>query len=166
MKAKCGVLGIHPLFGPLAPSVKNQLIIFARAAGITGLITLKMFSRKTAPKLFLPPLKNDREMAIIQALTHFINIVLARTLQKQNLSVLDAYTTPVFRLQSILMGRILGEQSRTLRRAGDRESLFPENLKEFFSKAGVSVRRSKAGITGHSSNYSEKQPASWIISFR
>lgn len=136
MKAKCGVLGIHPLFGPLAPSVKNQLIIFCQGRRNHWVNYLKnVFEKNGAKVIFTTAKKHDREMAIIQALTHFINIVLARTLQKQNLSVLDAYTTHVFRLKSILMGRILGSNPELYAELEIENPFFRKILKEFFSES-------------------------------
>ena len=136
MKAKCGVLGIHPLFGPLVTSAKNQIIIFCPGRKNRWIDYLEnIFEKNGAKVIFTTAKKHDREMAMIQALTHFVNIVLARTLQKQNLSVLDAYTTPVFRLQSILMGRILGSNPELYAELEIENPFFRKILNEFFSES-------------------------------
>lgn len=108
-KAESGVLGIHPLFGPLAASIKNQIIIFCPVRKNKWIDYLKrIFEENGAKVIFSSAKEHDRQMAMVQSLTHFINIILARTLQSQKLDVNNAFTTPIFRLQSILMGRILG----------------------------------------------------------
>ncbi|MCR4322920.1 MAG: prephenate dehydrogenase/arogenate dehydrogenase family protein [Candidatus Azambacteria bacterium] len=108
-KPKCGVIGIHPLFGPLVPSFKGQTVVFCPGRNNAWILFLKeYFIEKGAHIVVTTAREHDRQMAVVQALTHFTNIVFAQTVQKQKRGVLHAYTTPVFRLQSILAGRILG----------------------------------------------------------
>lgn len=108
-KSKCGVTGIHPLFGPLVPSLKGQTVVFCPGRNNVWTSFLKeYFKRKGAHIVTTTAREHDRQMAIVQALTHFTNVIFAQTVQKQKGEVLHAYTTPVFRLQSILVGRILG----------------------------------------------------------
>ncbi|MDP3052673.1 MAG: prephenate dehydratase [bacterium] len=136
MKAGCGVLGIHPLFGPLSPSIKNQLIVFCLGRQNRWVDYLKnIFEKNGAKVIFTTSEEHDQQMAIIQALTHFTNIVLARTIQKEKLSILDAYATPVFRLQSILMGRILGSNPELYAELEMENPFFLKILREFFSES-------------------------------
>lgn len=108
-KSLCGVTGIHPLFGPLVPNLKGQTIVFCSGRDNNWTTFLKkFFEEQGARVVFSAAREHDHQMAIVQALTHFTNIVFARTVQKQKGEVLHEYTTPVFRLQSILAGRILG----------------------------------------------------------
>ena len=132
-KANCGVLGIHPLFGPLLPSIKNQTIVFCLGRQNHWVDYLKnIFEKNGAKVIFTTSKKHDQQMAIVQALTHFTNIVLARTIQKENLSILEAYTTPVFRLQGILMGRILGSNPELYAELEMENPFFLKTLREFF----------------------------------
>lgn len=109
LKAKCGVTGIHPLFGPLVPSIKNQIIVFCSGRDNKWAKILKnIFEQGGAKVIFTTPKDHDKKMAIVQALTHFTNIALAQTIQKQNARHLNSYSTPVFRLQALNIGRILG----------------------------------------------------------
>lgn len=136
MKAHCGVLGMHPLFGPLTPSVRNQFIVFCVGRRNYWVDCLKeLFERNGAKVIFTTAQKHDKQMAVIQDLTHFFNIALARTLQSQNLSILDVYTTPVFRLQSILMGRILGGNPELYADLEIENPAFRKVLKKFLSEA-------------------------------
>lgn len=108
-KPKRGVIGIHPLFGPLVPILKGQTVVFCPGRNNAWVLFLKeYFIGKGAHVVVTTAREHDRQMAIVQALTHFTNIVFAQTVQKQKREVLHTYTTPVFRLQSILAGRILG----------------------------------------------------------
>lgn len=108
-KSGCGVLGIHPLFGPLVPSLKSQTIIFCQGRDNYWIQLLRgIFEESGALIVFTDPKSHDSQMAIVQALTHFINIVFAKTIQEQNFDISNLYSTPVFRLQSILVGRVLG----------------------------------------------------------
>lgn len=108
-KSKCGITGIHPLFGPLVPNLTSQKIVFCSGRDNKWTKFLKDFFEKNGAVIVNTDCKNhDEQMGIIQALTHFINITFARAIQKQNLKINNIYTTPVFRLQSILAGRVLG----------------------------------------------------------
>lgn len=108
-KSRCGVTGIHPLFGPLVPSLAGQTVVFCSGRDNVWTTFLKdFFVNKGAKVVFSKAREHDRQMAIVQALTHLTNIIFAHTVQKQKGEVLQAYSTPVFRLQSILAGRILG----------------------------------------------------------
>lgn len=108
-KSRCGVTGIHPLFGPLVPSINKQSVVFCSGRDNHWTKYLKDLFEKNGAEIINTDHKNhDRQMAVTQALTHFINITYARVIQKQKLKIQNAYTTPVFRLQSILAGRVLG----------------------------------------------------------
>lgn len=111
MKAKsgCGVTGIHPLFGPLVPSLNKQIIVFCSGRDNHWTKYLeKLFRDNGGAVIYTDPASHDRQMAVIQALTHFVNVTLARAIQKQKFKLLNVFTSPVFRLQSILSGRVLG----------------------------------------------------------
>lgn len=108
-KSRCGVSGIHPLFGPLAPNLNNQTIVFCPGRDNRWTEFLKKLFTENGAKIVQTDAKNhDYQMAAVQALTHFVNITFARALQKQKMKIGDVFTTPVFRLQNILTGRVLG----------------------------------------------------------
>lgn len=109
-KSNCGVTGMHPLFGPLVASLSKQIIVFCSGRDNCWTKFLKkLFEDSGAAVVFADPEKHDEQMAIVQALTHFINIAFSRAVQKnKNMKLLNLFSTPVFRLQSILAGRVLG----------------------------------------------------------
>ncbi len=109
-KSGCGVTGIHPLFGPLVPVIARQVITFCSGRDNKWTEFLKnIFEKNGAIVIFTDAKKHDEQMAMMQALTHFVNITFARAIQKnKDLELLNLYSTPIFRLQSILAGRVLG----------------------------------------------------------
>ncbi|MFW5853249.1 MAG: prephenate dehydrogenase/arogenate dehydrogenase family protein [Patescibacteria group bacterium] len=108
-KSGCGVVGIHPMFGPLVTSLKNQSIVFCPGRDNHWVLFLKdLFKKRGARLIESPASEHDKNMAIVQALTHFINILFGVVLSKHNTQQLNLYSSPVFRLQSILSARVLG----------------------------------------------------------
>ena len=106
---RVGVLGIHPLFGPLVPSLEGQNIIFSpgRANPWVGFLK-KIFENKGGKVIELAAAAHDKQMALIQALTHFTNIAFAGVMRDQKTQPRNVLSTPVFRLQSMLAARVLG----------------------------------------------------------
>ena len=112
-KAKSGVLGMHPLFGPLVRNLEGQKIIFCKKKNNQWVDFLeKNFIKNNAEIIEISPEDHDKEMAIVQALIHFANIALARTLYFQKTTSEYLFLTPTFRLQSLIIGRILGQNPR------------------------------------------------------
>jgi len=109
-KAASGVLGTHPLFGPLFQDMKGQKIIFCPVPG-KGSHWVKflenIFTKNGAQIIMMSPQEHDWQMAIAQALTHFVNINLAQTFFSQKFNPNSSFLTPVFRLQALIIGRIL-----------------------------------------------------------
>ncbi|MGB9598490.1 MAG: prephenate dehydrogenase/arogenate dehydrogenase family protein, partial [Minisyncoccales bacterium] len=80
-KLNCGLLLCHPLFGPLQPSLKNQIIIFSVLKKHRFIPFLKKIFKKEKAKVFdLSFSDHDYQMSLIQALPHFLNFLLARIL--------------------------------------------------------------------------------------
>ena len=104
-----GTLGIHPLFGPLVPSLKGQNIILIPGRNNAWAIFLKdLFKKNGAKVVQMTAAEHDRQMALIQALNHFVNIALAGVLRGPKNAARDDLSTPVFRAQSQVAARILG----------------------------------------------------------
>ncbi len=103
-----GVTGIHPMFGPLATSLTGQNIIFCPGRDNRWVIFLKnLFKRRGGIIVEMTAVEHDKQMALVQALTHFANIALAKVMYGQANPRLDI-STPVFRQQTQTMSRILG----------------------------------------------------------
>jgi len=131
-KAKSGVLGIHPLFGPLVLYLEGQKIVFCRVKDNQWVNFLKnLFLKNNAKIIEVSPEEHDYQMAIIQALTHFANIGLARTLYDQKVSLNSSFFTPVFRLQSLIIGRILAQNPQLYADIEMENPYFKKILEEF-----------------------------------
>ncbi len=110
--SKSEVVGIHPMFGPFTDSIKSQNIILCPGRGNMGFSWIKdVFARAGAKVTEFNPADHDRHMALVQGLTHFITICMARTLQKMGLHPNEAFSisTPIFRINSDIMGRLFAQ---------------------------------------------------------
>jgi len=106
------VTGTHPLFGPFTDSIMGQNIIVCHGRGTKWLEWLEdEFTKKGAIVTHMDPVTHDRNMAVVQGLTHLLTICLGRTLQKLNMTPSDAvlYSTPVFRLKIDLLARLFAQ---------------------------------------------------------
>lgn len=107
-EAKSAVLGMHPLFGPLIQKLENQNIVFCPVKNNRWVSFLRnIFIKNGAKILKMSPREHDLQMAILQALLHFTNLSLARTIYSQKSLPRASFSTPSFRLQLLLWGRIL-----------------------------------------------------------
>ena len=112
-KAKCGILGMHPLFGPLAENLKNQNIVFCRFKNHKYITFLKkIFIANGAKIIEISPEKHDLQMAYLQALVHFFNIAFSYFLYVKKFRPMSSLFTPLFKLQSLTFGRILAQDSK------------------------------------------------------
>jgi prephenate dehydrogenase len=139
------VVGTHPLFGPYTDSIKNQNVILCRGRGDARLRWLKNeLSGKGAVVTVLDPEEHDRQMAVVQALTHFMTICMGRTLQKMNMKNDTAHScsTPVFRINHDLIGRLFAQDLELYRTIINENRHFSEVLDVFLSV----VREGKSSI--------------------
>lgn len=131
-KARSGVLGMHPLFGPLVQNLEGQKIVFCKVKDNDWVKYLrKIFTKSGAEITEISPKEHDLQMAVVQALMHFTNISLARTLYSQKIIPKDSFLTPAFRLQSLIMGRILGQNPALYADIEIENPYFKKVLKDF-----------------------------------
>lgn len=112
--SRAEVVGTHPMFGPFTASIKGQNIILSRGRGEKGFDWIRsVFSTAGARVTELDGTDHDRHMALVQGLTHFNTICMARVLQKMNRHPKDVFSisTPIFRINSDLMGRLFAQDS-------------------------------------------------------
>lgn len=127
-----GVLGIHPLFGHLVPSIKGQNIVFSKGRGNKWVSVLKeIFESKGANIISISAEEHDKQMAMVQAMTHFVNIIFSKVLQRQKVQPQNIFSTPVYRFQSILAGRVLGGNPSLYADIEINNSFFHTMLKQF-----------------------------------
>ncbi|GIW61774.1 MAG: hypothetical protein KatS3mg089_0626 [Patescibacteria group bacterium] len=108
--AKCGTLGMHPLFGPSILSPQGQKIVFCHQHDNDHVTFLKeLFLQSGMEIVDLKTSEHDQQMAVIQALIHAVNISLAKTLDNQT-SINAKLQTPLFTLQSLVTSRVLQQE--------------------------------------------------------
>jgi prephenate dehydrogenase len=131
-----GVLGIHPLFGPLVPSLKEQNIVFTPGRNNAWVIFLKtLFKKNGAKVIVVSAAEHDRQMALVQALNHFVNLAFAGALHRQRSVVREGLSTPVFRSQADVAARILGGDPSLYADIELRNPAFRPVLKRFLAEA-------------------------------
>ncbi len=165
-KAKCGALGMHPLFGPLVQNLEGQKIVFCRVRDNKWTKFLKnAFIQNKAEIVEISPEEHDKQMAIIQALIHFANIGLARTLYSQKIIPKNSFLTPVFRLQSLITGRILGQNPELYAEIEIENPYFRKILSDFEKQINDLARDVK---TGNFKNFIKKfkQTSLYLDGFR
>jgi len=109
-KLNCGVLFCHPLFGPLTPSLKNQIFIFSVLKNHKFIPFLRKIFLKEKAKIFeISVSEHDYQMSLIQGLPHFLNFLLGRILYLERKRFKSFLSTPFFRLQGLLLGRFFAQ---------------------------------------------------------
>lgn len=115
-KANCGTLGMHPLFGPTVLSPQGQKIVFCRQKDNPYVFFLQeLFQKNGLEIIAMSASKHDKEMAVLQALPHALNILFAQTLNQHKSPLTGNLQTPVFYLQTLTMGRVLHQQPDLMR---------------------------------------------------
>jgi len=115
LSSKAQVLGMHPLFGPTVSSLRSQTVILtpARCGGALSLRLPEILRGEGVNLVVMDPDAHDRLMAIIQGLTHFGNLCMAEAIRQTGTDLaaaLDA-TSPVYRIQMGLIGRLLSQDA-------------------------------------------------------
>ncbi len=131
-KAKSGTLGMHPLFGPLAADLENQTIVFCPLKKNKWVGFLETLFKKNGAKIVkVSPSQHDKQMAFIQSLTHFSNIASAHFFSAQGFRPKDSFLTPVFKLQSLVWGRVLSQDAKLYADIEIKNPYFKKILKEY-----------------------------------
>jgi len=130
------VVGTHPLFGPFTDSIRKQNIIICPGRGTGWLSWLENeFQAKGAVVTRMDEAAHDKNMAVVQGLTHFITVCLGRTLQKLNIAPFEAitYSTPIFRVKLDLIGRLFAQDLNLFQNLIEKNSYVKEVLETFLS---------------------------------
>lgn len=130
------VIGTHPLFGPSSDSIRGQNIIVCQGRGAQWLGWLESeFRAQGAIVTRMDPVEHDRNMAVIQGLTHLLSICMGRTLQKlgmtPDLAILSS--TPVFRIKMNLIGRLFAQDLDLYKNLIGQNKYVEETLEAFLS---------------------------------
>lgn len=106
--ALCGTLGMHPLFGPTANIGQALKIVFCKQRNNEYVSFLEnIFIKNSIEIIELSAEEHDYQMAYIQALTHAVNLLFAKTIFEQKNMLENKLLTPTFALQALVMGRVL-----------------------------------------------------------
>jgi prephenate dehydrogenase len=109
------VIGLHPLFGPDAPSLSGQNIVICPARTEKWLLWLKDILEKNGARLIeASPVRHDKIMAVVQGLTHLNTMTLGIALRETGLSPeeLERFSTPVSRLKGTLIEKVFEKNPR------------------------------------------------------
>ncbi len=135
LKARSGALGMHPLFGPLAADLENQTIVFCPLKKNKWVGFLEILFKENGAKIVkISPSQHDKQMAFIQSLTHFSNIASAHFFSSQDFCPKDSFLTPVFKLQSLVWGRVLSQDAKLYADIEIKNPYFKKVLKEYIQE--------------------------------
>ncbi|MBI2654651.1 prephenate dehydrogenase/arogenate dehydrogenase family protein [Candidatus Woesearchaeota archaeon] len=112
--SKCEVIGMHPVFGPGVESLKNQTIVLCPARTKKWLKWIVDIFEKDGAKIKITtPEKHDEMMSVIQGLNHFSTLSVAHAMKNLGVSLKESleYTSPIYKLRMIMVGRILNQDA-------------------------------------------------------
>ncbi|WP_292395167.1 prephenate dehydrogenase/arogenate dehydrogenase family protein [Methanoculleus sp. UBA303] len=140
LSSRAEVIGLHPMFGPGAVSLRGQTIVAtpARCGKETLDGVLSVFRDQGAAITLATPEGHDRMMAVIQGLTHFGTLAKAEAIRRTGADVGEtlAFTSPVYRIEMGFVGRLLAQDAGLY---GDMLQLNPA-VPEVLSKFEAAVR--------------------------
>jgi prephenate dehydrogenase len=105
------VVGCHPLLGPDCPSLAGQNVILCPGRGERWLKRIEgIFTKGGARVTVTTPAEHDEMMAFVQGLTHLDTILMGLTLGQSGIeeSMLDAFSTPIFRTKRAILKKVFG----------------------------------------------------------
>jgi len=115
LESRAVVIGLHPMFGPGAVSLRGQTIVATparcRPETLEGLLSI--FRDQGAAITLSTPEDHDRMMAVIQGLTHFGTLAKAEAIRRTGADVGEtlAFTSPVYRIEMGFVGRLLAQDA-------------------------------------------------------
>jgi prephenate dehydrogenase len=113
LASRSHVLGMHPMFGPSVPSLRDQTVIItpARCDARRVQWILDLLKEEGATVTTTTPEEHDRMMAVVQGLIHFVTLMVAETVRRTGIDPLSTlpFTSPVYRMEMGLVGRLLSQ---------------------------------------------------------
>jgi len=109
---RAAVIGTHPMFGPDTESIKGRNVVICPVKNSRWVDWLEnLLSSKGAEVTRMDPAVHDRNMAVVQGLTHLLTICMGKTLQKLNMTpnLVNSCSTPIFKLNMDLLGRLFSQ---------------------------------------------------------
>jgi prephenate dehydrogenase len=106
-------VGLHPVFGPGLATIAGQTVAVTPATASEAEFRplLSVLEKAGARLAFATPEHHDELMAVVQGLAHALSLVLAGTVRTldADLEELLAFTSPVYRIEFGLVGRLLAQ---------------------------------------------------------
>lgn len=112
-KAECA--GLHPLFGPSVCSIEGENLALCPGRGRKWISWLReLLSSSGANVVETTPERHDEVMRFVQVLTHCCSILTGLTLHESGVGrdELLSFSTPAFRAQMGLVGKVFGPNPR------------------------------------------------------
>lgn len=133
-EAKLPSAGLHLLFGPTVASSRNQKIILCRIIDHPLINRIKeLFEKEGSVVIDMSPEEHDRQMAYVQALIHFSNLNLAKTLIDAKIDLNNHVSTPVFVSQTSVISRVLSQNPELLAEIQLYNPFVPEMINRFIN---------------------------------
>lgn len=106
------VIGLHPVFGPDNLVAGQTVVVCSGRGNEAEQAVRKLFADFRIIEMDADT--HDKAMALVQGLQHFLETAFAATIAKMNipLETLLAVSSPVYRIQMDLIGRIIGQDER------------------------------------------------------
>ncbi|MDI6718874.1 MAG: prephenate dehydrogenase/arogenate dehydrogenase family protein [Methanomicrobiales archaeon] len=140
LASRARVVGLHPMFGPSAGSLRNQLVVAtpARVDPESLESLLEIFRREGARTVLATPEEHDRMMAVVQGLVHFSTLCMAEAMRRQGVDIRSAlaFTSPIYRIELGLVGRLLSQDPDLYGDMLQLNPFVPEVLAAFRGAAG------------------------------
>lgn len=113
--AKCATLGMHPMFGPGAPSLRGQKLVFCRQKNNQNVEFLKRLFRQAGIRVIeMSPQEHDQEAAYVQGLTHAFYQSFAKILADRKGKPLKL-TTPIFVAHMATLKRVMSQDPKLVK---------------------------------------------------
>jgi prephenate dehydrogenase len=106
------VIGVHPLFGPGSEGRGMSVVLVPTERSERWLsIVRDLFADAGYNVLETTAERHDRDMAVVQGLTHFMYVSMGRVLEKAKVDLQEAsaFRTPVYGITKDLLGRVLSQ---------------------------------------------------------
>ncbi|MCM2325114.1 MAG: prephenate dehydrogenase/arogenate dehydrogenase family protein [Candidatus Woesearchaeota archaeon] len=113
MKSDCEVLGLHPMFGPTLNLKKQTIVACKEREREKTTIFLELFEHAGMNVKIANAVEHDKQMAIVQGMTHFNAIVFGHALSKLELDLNETlgFTSPIYKMRFAMIGRILAQDA-------------------------------------------------------
>ena len=108
------VLGLHPMFGPDIPSMAKQVVVRCDGRDVEQYQWLLAQIEIWGAKIYqTDAADHDHNMTYVQALRHFVTFANGLHLSKQpvNLANLLALSSPIYRLELAMIGRLFAQDA-------------------------------------------------------